>query len=132
MSRVLFAGVLILLSGSTLSAQITTYIAPPRPPAASPQAVAAADSGRRDSVQTATVTNMKAWVDSAAGIAVPARVGVGTDSSALKNDPGRPVTETFSDGQVAPATASDMPALAVFGVLALAVGAGLLANRSRG
>lgn len=131
MSRVLFAGVLILLSGSTLSAQITTYIAP-RPPAASPQAVAAADSVRRDSVQTATVTNMKAWVDSAAGIAVPARVGVGTDSSALKNDPGRPVTETFSDGQVAPATASDMPALAVFGVLALAVGAGLLANRSRG
>jgi hypothetical protein len=130
MSRAVLAGMAILLSANTLSAQITTYIAPPRPLAASPQAVAAADSVRRDSAQTATVTNMKAWVDSAAGTSVPTRVG--TDSAAKQNDPGRPVVETFSDGQVAPATASDLPALAVFGVLTLAVGAGLLANRSHG
>ena len=135
MSRAILAGVAILFGANTLSAQITTYIAPPRPAASTPQAVAAADSVRRDSVQTATMSNMKAWVDSAAGVVIPARVG--TDSSAMTNDPGRPdpvrpAVETFSDGTVAPDTASVLPILAVIGVVGLVVGAGLLANRPRG
>lgn len=130
MSRAVLATVVLMLGAQALSAQITTYVAPPRPLARSPQAVATADSTRRDSVQTASVTNMKAWVDSAAGITVP--TSVGTDSSALANDPGRPAVTTFSDGSVAPATASELPALAVVGALVLLVGVGLLANRPRG
>lgn len=130
MLRVGLAGVALMLGASVAGAQITTYVAPPRPLAASPKAVAAADSARRDSVAQATMTNMKAWVDSAAGVAVPPHVG-GVDSAALANDPGRPVITTFSDGSVAPATATDLPTLALLGLVMLTVGVILLANRHR-
>ena len=130
MSRAVLASLVLMISANVLGAQITTYVAPPRALATSPQAVATADSVRRDSVQAVTVTNMKAWVDSAAGITVPASVG--TDSSAMANDPGRPVVTTFSNGSVAPATASELPTLAVVGAVVMLIGVGLLANRPRG
>jgi hypothetical protein len=136
MNRLMMASAALVFGAHALSAQITTYIAPPRPLPPSPEAVATADSARRDSVQVATMTNMKAWVDSAAGVTVPASVG---DSAAMANDPGRPdlttpttPVTTFSDGTVAPATASDLPTLALLGVVGLVVGAGLLATRPRG
>lgn len=135
MVRTLFMSAALMLAANVASAQITTYIAPPRPLAPSPLAVATADSAKKDSVAQAHITNMKAWVDSAAGVAVPVHVG-GIDSSALANDPGRPVpvpvTTTFSDGSVAPATASDLPTLAIAGILGLALGAVLLRHRQRG
>ena len=135
MSRVLPAVAALILAANALNAQITTYIAPPRAKLANPQMVAAADSVRRDSVQQATMTNMKAWVDSAAGVTVPSHVGE-VDSAALANDPGRPiatptpnVTTTFSDGTVAPATASALPEIALVGAVVLILGALLLARR---
>jgi hypothetical protein len=118
----------LALIASAAQAQITTYVAPPREAAPTREMVASADSARRDSVARIT-TDMKAWVDSAAGVPVPTTVGR-VDSAALANDPGRPVT-SFSDGSVAPATASKLPTLAVMGVLLLALGTALLANRSR-
>jgi hypothetical protein len=124
MFRTTLAGIAFILGASELSAQITTYVAPARPAAPTPQMVAVADSVQRDSVAQATMTNMKAWVDSAAGIVVPAHVG---DSTAV--DPGLPVTTTFVDGAVAPATASSLPALALFGFAAIAVGALLRRKR---
>lgn len=129
MFRAILAGVALTLAASHANAQITTYIAPPRSAAPSPQMVAAADSARQDSVAQVTMTNMKTWVDSAAGIAVPAYVG---DTSAA-NDPGRPdlTVTTFEEGSVAPATASALPALGLFGVVVFAVGAALLAGRPR-
>ena len=130
MYRAALACVGLMLSANALNAQITTYMAQPRPLAPSPLAVATADAGRRDSMAQASMTNMKAWVDSAAGVSVPAHVG-GIDSSALQNDPGRPVVTTFSNGTVAPATASDLPAIAIVGALVLIVGAGLVAHRPR-
>jgi hypothetical protein len=90
--------------------------------------VAAADSVQRDSIAKATMTNMKAWVDSAAGVSVPAHVG----DTLPANDPGRPVTTTFTDGAVAPATASNLPILSLLGVLGIAFGTLLLAKRQRG
>jgi hypothetical protein len=119
----LVAAALVSIS-SVAGAQITTYIAPPRP-AMTPQMVAAADSARKDSVAVVATTNMKAWVDSAAGVTVPERVG---DSTIV--DPGRPVT-TFSDGTVAPNTASLLPAIGAFGVTAVLVGAALLLRKPR-
>jgi hypothetical protein len=77
------------------------------------------------------MTSMKTWVDSASGVAVPSYVGR-VDSAALVNDPGRPVVTTFSNGAVAPATASDLPTLAVVGVLVLALGGLILDRQSRG
>ena len=129
MVRTLFTSTVLLLAAVSAGAQITTYIAPPRP-AAELRMIAAADSAQRDSVAVASMTNMKAWVDSAAGVPVPATVGV-IDSAALVNDPGRPVT-VFSDGSVAPATASALPAIALLGVLALGTGLLLLGTRPRG
>jgi hypothetical protein len=121
---------LTVFNATVATAQITTYVAPPR--AETPGGmIATADSARRDSVARATMTNMKAWVDSAAGIPVPATVGA-VDSAALANDPGAPVVTTFSEGAVAPATASVLPALALVGVALLALGAILLATRPRG
>lgn len=131
MVRSVFAGFALVLVSSAAQAQITTYVAPPRAPAPTREMVAAADSARRDSVAQVSMTNMKAWVDSAAGVPVPAHVGQ-VDSAALANDPGRPVvTTTFSDGSVAPATASNLPTLAVIGAICFALGAVLLATKPK-
>lgn len=113
--------VALLTVSSSAYAQITTFIAPPKP-AMTPHMVAAADSMRRDSVAALATTNMKAWVDSAAGVSIPDRVG---DSTIV--DPGKPdVTTTFSDGSLAPNTASILPALGIFGLAAGLVGAAML------
>lgn len=123
MFRAVLAGLVLTLSASQAGAQITTYVAPSRPAAPDPAVVAATDSARRDSLAAVAMTNMKEWVDSAAGIAVPENVG----------DSLPPVSvTTFEDGSVAPATASDLPTLALVGFVFLLVGAGLVANRPRG
>ncbi len=109
---------------SAAGAQITTYIAPPKP-AMTPQMVASADSARKDSVAAVAVTNMKAWVDSAAGVTVPASVG---DSTV---DPGKPELTTFSNGALAPNTATPLPAMGLFGVLVAIAGAGMLMRKPR-
>lgn len=127
MVRTVFIGAALMLAANVASAQITTYVAPPRPLAPSPQMVAAADSARRDSVDQSAMTNMKVWVDSAAGVFVPGHVG---DSTAA--DPGRPVTTTFEDGSVAPATASTLPTVVLLGAFICMAGAILLASRQRG
>lgn len=124
MFRKLLTVVALVLAARPAAAQITTYVAPPRASAEARELIATADSARRDSVTRAAVTNMTAWVDSAAGVAVPSSVGA--DST----DPGRPVT-TFVDGSVAPATASALPALLLVGAAAFGVGLMLLA-RPRG
>jgi len=123
MFRALVVVALVAVS-SAAGAQITTYIAPPKP-IMTPQMVAAADSARKDSVAVVATTNMKAWVDSAAGVTVPDRVG---DSTVV--DPGKPdVVTTFSNGTIAPNTASALPSLVLFGVAAGLAGAALLLRR---
>lgn len=117
----LVVAALVSLS-SVGGAQITTFIAPPKP-TMTPQMVAAADSARKDSAAVIATTSMKAWVDSAAGVTVPERVG---DSIVV--DPGKPET-IFSDGAVAPNTGSPLPALGAFGVSAMLVGAALLLRK---
>jgi hypothetical protein len=119
--RILTVAVL-LVAARPAAAQITTYIAPPRANAESRQLIATADSAQRDSVERATLTNMTAWVDSAAGVSVPSTVGA--DST----DPGRPIT-SFAEGSVAPATASVLPALMLIGFVAFGAGIVLLARR---
>lgn len=123
MFRAVLAGVALTLCTSQVSAQITTYVAPSRPAAPDPAVVAAADSVKRDSLAQVAMTNMKEWVDSAAGVAVPATVG----------DSLPPVSvTTFEEGAVAPATASNLPTLALVGFVFLLLGAGLVATRERG
>jgi hypothetical protein len=123
MLRAVLAGVALTLCASQASAQITTYVAPSRPAAPDPAVVAVADSVRRDSLAQVAMTNMKEWVDSAAGVTVPANVGDSLPPVAVT---------TFENGSVATATASDLPTLALVGSVLLLLGAGLLAKRPRG
>jgi len=137
MGRTLVMSAVLIVGAGVSQAQITTYVAPPRPAAPSAQAVATADSVRRDSVAQVTMTNMKAWVDSAAGVPAP-RVAEVTRPvvndklrASVVGDTSRTTVTTFSNGSVAPATASELPLLGILGFALLAVGALLLANRPR-
>lgn len=123
MFRKILTVAVLLVAARPAAAQITTYIAPPRATAESRQLIATADSAQRDSVERATLTNMTAWVDSAAGVTVPSTVGA--DST----DPGRPIT-SFAEGSVAPATASALPAMMLLGFVVFGAGIFLLARRS--
>jgi hypothetical protein len=125
-------------------AQFASYTAHPVKVAdtARPPAVVLGDSARKaraDSVSRVAVSNMKAWVDSAA-LAAGSSVPIPTDSTAPA--PAGPVSETrirtgsrtsppaaASTGMRAPDTASALPTLLVLGAGAL--GAGLLLLRRR-
>ena len=125
----------IVLISAPASAQFTTFIVPP-PKAKVDSAkavIAAAQTARTDSVARLTVSDMKAWVDSAAGatsagtpvqptdtMAVPLRTEVSQPPAS------NPSTTRFSDGAVAPSTASALPALAVAGFALIIIGGALL------
>jgi hypothetical protein len=127
MVRAVVVALGLAVSATTTNAQVTTYIAPPRPAKPTPQMVAAADSARADSAAAVAMTNMKTWVDSAAGITVPSQVG---DTTRADSVPPVVVT-TFEDGAVAPNTASALPTIGLIGLAALAAGAALVGGRPR-
>src|SRR5207237_10650882 len=75
---------LLTLSAAPASAQFTAVVeAPKAKPAASQQAVAAAVPGAKtDSAGQSRLSDMKAWVDSAAGVAAPTTPAQNTDTTA--------------------------------------------------
>lgn len=106
------------------SAQFTTFI-PPRNPAATDSAKsvnAATQQAQTDSVINAQITNMKTWVDSAAGVASPPTTAA--DSLAAQSNPSSALADTAmrSAGTPAPETASDLPFLALSGLGLLVIG----------
>lgn len=106
----------IALAPASAAAQFTTFIAPPNPVKDSIQAVVAAEQkAAADSVTRAQIANMKTWVDSAAGVVVPA-----TDT-AFAVQTVTATTET-SGGLVAPDTASPVPFLLASGLMGLLIG----------
>lgn len=128
-------------------AQFATYTAHPAKvvDSARTPAVALSDSARKaraDSVSRVAVTNMKAWVDSAA-VAVGSTVPAPVDSTAPA--PVGPVSDTrirtgsrttatpptaADSGMRAPDTASPLPTLFLLGAGALAAGLLLLRRRA--
>lgn len=132
---------LVVLAFSTLlpvasEGQFTTFT-PPRPRVDSTKAAvrtpAEQQAATADSVARVAITNMKAWVDSAAGdvvvnrtdstgrpVAAPGPVTSGTDRAAAAAES----TTVFRDGARAPDTATWLPLLVLVGVGA--IGAGLL------
>lgn len=127
--RRLFALVMLAGMPATAAAQFTTFIPPQTRVADSVKAVvAAAQKAQADSAVTLQVTNMKTWVDSAAGIATPPITA--TDSATVGLTPAAaPETTTFTNGARAPETASDLPTLVLVGAVLLALGAILLSER---
>jgi hypothetical protein len=108
---------------ATAHAQFTTFI-PPRPKAADSvkAATAAAQATATDSAVNMQLTNMKTWVDSAAGIAGPPVTAADSLAAGLPAAPNPADTAKFRNGIPAPATASDLPLVALLGAALLAVG----------
>ena len=123
-------------------AQFTTFIPPQNKLADSAKtAVVAQEQARTDSVMRIKLTDMKAWVDSAAGslalptnatdptaapIPTPAR-DTGMLSVAAADSAAR-----LRHGARAPNTASDLPMLALLGAIGLAIGTVMLAGTQLG
>jgi len=129
---------LALLTPVALSAQFTSFVAPPRKAAVdSPKTVAAAKA-RADSVARMSLTDMKAWVDSAAGVSSKqiASANDTTMATAVATVPEQPTstsrtTTTFSNGAIAPNTASPLPWYLLAGLTSLIVGMLLFRLRPR-
>jgi DNA uptake protein ComE-like DNA-binding protein len=126
---------LALLAPVAASAQFTTFVAPPRKAVDSAkQAIVAERRAQSDSATRMTLTNMKAWVDSAAGVGIPASAA-DTAAAAVQTPAGQtpPATSTttFSNGVVAPDTASQLPLILLVGVGAFSAGLLLLTASRR-
>lgn len=145
--------VALTLTASPAAAQFTAAVAPPKKsePTAS-QAAQATPGARRDSVGQTALTDMRAWVDSAAGVTAPAAAAqadstrVATRDSTMRDSTRRDSSATWTssagevvaqqpdsaqasaavDGVRAPDTATMLPAVAFAGLLMLGAGAWLL------
>jgi hypothetical protein len=139
--RVAFA---LTLTASPAAAQFTAVVAPPKPSAPAPAEVAQATPGARsDSAGRTALADMRAWVDSAAGVtapAAPAQVDSTRDSTratAWTAAPGDVAArdtarvELAADAVRAPDTATLLPALALAGLLMLGAGVWLLRRAER-
>lgn len=125
-----------VLTPTVLSAQFTTFVAPPRKAAvdSAPKTIAA--KARADSVARMSLTDMKTWVDSAAGTSTQVATANDTTMAAANAAVPAPnadarTTTTFSNGAIAPNTASPLPAYLAAGFASLSVGLFLLRRRRR-
>lgn len=133
MLRSRLALVLIALFPAVASAQFTTFVPPVAKTDSVKAAAVAQTKAARDSITHTTLTNMKAWVDSAAGTVATttdtmAASSTATPATAAASSSG---TTSFSNGALAPNTASPLPLIALVGLAALSLGTVLLAGRPR-
>ena len=122
-------------------AQFTTFISPTKPNTDSAKAaVVAVQRAHADSTARASITNMKAWVDSAAGVAQSTTVDTVPATTPPASTPAptpaprvetKHTTTSFHNGAEAPATASYLPLITVLGLASLSVGIVLLVGRKR-
>lgn len=112
--------VLALMAGvpKIASAQFTTFIPPKNHVADSVKAaVVAEQKAQTDSVAHAQLTNMKTWVDSAAGIVPAPQTAADSLAQGIPADSG-----VMREGMRAPATASSLPLMLVLGLSLLLAG----------
>lgn len=124
MLRSRLALVLVAAFPVVASAQFTTYVPPASRSDSVHAAVVAEQKAQSDSITHTTLTNMKAWVDSAAGVATTT---TDTMAAATANE----TTTSFRNGALAPNTASPLPLIALIGLAALSIGTVMLAGRDR-
>src|SRR5690348_11448349 len=116
---------------SLASAQFTTFIPPKNKAADSVKAaVVAQQKAQTDSISHAQITNMRTWVDSAAGVAPAPKTAADSLAAGLSATSVADTT-TFRNGTRAPATASDLPLLVLIGAAALLLGTFLLGGGAR-
>lgn len=127
-----------LLAPAGLQAQFTTFVPKPTKAAvdSAKPATVAATKARSDSITRMSITSMKDWVDSAAGIpttdttAAANTMATTTETvaanTATTSSTSAHATTTFSNGAIAPNTASPLPAYLAAGFASLAAGLLLL------
>lgn len=128
-----------LLAPVGLQAQFTTFVPKPNKAAvdSSKPATIIAARARSDSITRMSITSMKDWVDSAAGVGAndttaAANTMATTSTATTQAAPatpsanGRATTTTFSNGAIAPNTASPLPAYLAAGFASLGAGLFLL------
>jgi LPXTG-motif cell wall-anchored protein len=125
-----------LLTPAVASAQFTTFVAPPRKVVADSTPTTVAAKARADSVARMSLTDMKTWVDSAAGTSTQVASATDTTMAAAAPAPQVPggnahSTTTFSNGAIAPNTASPLPAYLAAGLAMFSVGLFLVRRRRR-
>ena len=127
-----------LMTPATLPAQFTTFVAPPRKDTVSSKpSVVAVAKARADSASRMSLTDMKSWVDSAAGTPAPvsavadtAMANVDSVAATASGTPQRSTT-TFSNGAIAPNTATSLPQLFATGFVSIAAGLLIFGFRRR-
>ncbi len=119
-----------LLVAPSASAQFTGLVTPPPRPAPPVEMIAEAGAVATDSSAAARMTDMKAWVDSAAvAVAATAPQDTVTPPVIVETPPaGEPAARevtAFQEGAPAPNTATPLPALVLLGLGLVAGGAAL-------
>lgn len=129
------AGLVSLVTGPRVAAaQFTTFIPPSHKAADSVKAaVVAQTKAQTDSAIKMQLTNMKTWVDSAAGLP-PVPTAAADSLAAAPTSSARPDTTpapvpTMRNATRAPATASALPMIAIIGAGSLTFGLILLAGQ---
>jgi len=126
---------------SAATAQFTTFIPPQTKAADSGKtAVAAQQRAEADSIQRVQLTNMKTWVDSAAGVIAPPTATradslMGLPPDSLTHAQAQIATDsapTLKNGARAPETASNLPLFALLGAMGLGIGTVMLAGTKLG
>ena len=130
-NRRLIAIALLAVSPALAEAQFTTFIPPKNKVVDSAKAVVAAvQKAAADTALSLRLTNMKTWVDSAAGV-VPTPTSRADSLAAGLPAPGTIAADTLAmrNGSRAPATASTLPLIALVGGTTLSFGALLLGRK---
>jgi hypothetical protein len=129
---------MVVIAPAGASAQFTGVVVPPRK--AEAEASAAVVAARADSVRETRLTDMRAWVDSAATSLGVSTAAAPADSAAFPAAPTEPAThtetangtvESMSTGVRAPDTATLFPLLAMVGAVFISAGAFLVSTRPR-
>lgn len=120
-----------LLAAPAASAQFTGLVTPPPRPARPVEMVASGGDVSADTTAARRMTDMKAWVDSAA-VAVAAQAPQDTatppvviETPAAVAEPAPEQAPAFREGAPAPDTATVLPALVLLGAGLIAGGAAL-------
>lgn len=124
--RILLLAVFAIAPGAA-SAQFTTFIPPQNKVADSVKAaVVAQQKAQADSMTAMQITNMKTWVDSAAGVAPAPTTAADSLANNIAATDTTKATTTFANGTRAPETASALPLMVLLGTFALGLGTFML------
>jgi hypothetical protein len=135
---VILTAAMVVIAPAGASAQFTGVVVPPKKAGA--EASAAVVAARADSVRETRLTDMRAWVDSAATSLGVSTAAAPVDSAAFPATPSEPAThtqtsngslESMSTGVRAPDTATLYPLLAMVGAVFISAGAFLVSTRPR-